>query len=176
MAEKTLHFLDTTLYDLDKGVWGGSQDADVEYYAQPLAERTEWNPPTIDGTIFCGPNAQAARAHVAWWQVTGEAEALAIAKGAVDFLLTHHLQPDGALQHFVSPEAEEERAAGRMPMGLLADAADVTAACLDLYEANQGAAYLDNAERIANWVQGHLEDPRGAVCSMRLRAPKRSGT
>ncbi len=158
VAAKALGYLDTTLYDAERGVWGGSQNADSEYYAQPYAERQEWNPPTVDPTVFCGANAQAARAHVAWWQATGEADALGKAKRAIDFLLANHGKPDGALDHFLPEDAEEAR---RVPTGLLADAADVTAACLDLYEAGQGASYLDHAEQIAVWVRGHLEDPRG---------------
>lgn len=160
VAGKTLGYLDSVLYDPARGVWGGSQDADEEYYAQPPAERVEWNPPTVDPTVLCGPNAQAARAQAAWWKATGEAEALTKAKRAVDFLLGNLRKADGAFDHFLPLDPEMARAAGRVPTGLLADAADVTAACLDLYEAGQGTAYLDHAEALANWVRGHLEDPR----------------
>jgi uncharacterized protein YyaL (SSP411 family) len=160
VAEKTFGYLNGSLYDSTQGTWGGSQAADAEYYAQPLAERSEWNPPTVDPTVFAGPTALAARAHVSWWQATGETEALDRAKRAMDFVLENLLQSDGALNHFL-PESEEDAAsAGRMPTGLLSDAADVTAACLDLYEAGLGSDYLDRAEEIAEWVQGHLEDPR----------------
>lgn len=158
-AERTIQYLDEMLYDVARGVWFGSQDADAEYYAQPLAERAEWNPPAVDKTIFCGANAQAARAHVAWWQVTGDADALQKAKRAVDFLLVNHLQEDGALAHFLASGGDEDT--GHVTVGLLGDSADTAAACLDLYEAAQGAAYLDRAEALAEWVRGHLEDPRG---------------
>lgn len=159
-AEKTLNYINGSLYDSAQGTWGGSQAADAEYYAQPLAERSEWNPPTVDPTVYCGANAQAVRANVAWWQATGDAEALARARKGMDFLITHLLQPDGALNHFLPASEEDVRAVGRMPTGLLADAADVTAACLDLYEAGQGTEYLDRAEEVGEWVRGHLEDPR----------------
>ena len=154
IAQKTLNYLDTILYDSTRGIWGGSQDADVEYYAQPLAERSEWNPPTVDPTVLCGPTAQAIRAQVAWWQATGNTASLAKAKRAMDFLLTNLSKADGAFDHFISEDAEVLQAAGRVPAGLLGDAADVTAACLDLYEAGQGASYLDSAEATANWVRG----------------------
>ena len=157
-AERVLSYLDTTLYDAGRGVWYGSQAADPEFYAQPPAERAEWNPPSIDRTIFCGPNAQAARAHVAWWQATGDTVALAKAERAVDFLLANHLRPDGALARFLPADAGEEVSS---PVGLLGDMTDVAAACLDLYEAGRGTGYLDRAEALAVWVRGHLEDPRG---------------
>jgi hypothetical protein len=79
----------------------------------------------------------------------------------VDFLLGNLRGEDGALVHFFTSDPDAVAAAGRVPAGLLADAADVAAACLDLYEAGQGAFYLDQAEEIAGWVRGHLEDPRG---------------
>jgi len=159
VAEKTLRYMDETLYDSNTGVWGNSQYADSEYYAQPLAERAEWNPPTVDPTIFAGPNALAVRAHVAWWAVTGDAAALSWAKKGMDFLIQNLLKADGALDHFL-PSEDAEPYTGRIPTGLLSDSADFIAACLDLYEAGQGVEYMDRAEEVANWVRGHLEDPR----------------
>jgi uncharacterized protein YyaL (SSP411 family) len=159
-AEQTLRYMHETLYDSETGTWGGSQFADSEFYAQPLAERAEWNPPTVDPTILTGPNAQAVRAYIAWWAATGDAASLDIATRGLDFILTNLLQADGALDHFLPDSDLDPKAVGRIPTGLLADAADVTAACLDLYEAGRGVDYLERAEEIAGWVKGHLEDPR----------------
>jgi len=163
VAEKTIGYLDNVLYDNTRGTWGGSQFADAEYYAQPLAERVEWNPPTVDPTVLTGPNALAVRAHIAWWQVTGDEASLAKAKRGLDFLIQNVLKPDGALDHFLPEEDADVEAAGGVPHGLLGDSADFTAACLDLYEAGQGVHYLDTADLVAGWVRGHLEDPRGGA-------------
>jgi uncharacterized protein YyaL (SSP411 family) len=160
VAEKTLRYMDETLYDSENGTWGNSQYADAEYYAQPLAERAEWNPPTVDPTVYAGPNALAVRAHVAWWQATGDSAALAWAKKGLDFIVANLIKPDGAVDHYF-PMGDDTTPGDRIPTGLLSDAADVSAACLDLYEAGQGVEYLERAEDIANWVKGHLEDPRG---------------
>jgi uncharacterized protein YyaL (SSP411 family) len=162
-AEKTISYLDGVLYDANRGTWGGSQYADAEYYAQPLAERTEWNPPTVDPTVLTGPNALAIRAHVSWWQATGDTESLAKAKRGFDFLAENLLKGDGALDHFL-PEADADTSLfGRIPSGLLSDSADYIAAALDLYEAGQGVSYLDSADLVATWIRGHLEDPRGSA-------------
>ncbi|MES2462635.1 MAG: DUF255 domain-containing protein [Armatimonadota bacterium] len=162
-ATKTFEYLDTVLFDETRGTWGGSQYADAEYYAQPLAERADWNPPTVDPTVLAGPNALAVRAHVSWWQATGDSEALAKAKRGFDFLTENLLKQDGALDHFL-PEADTDLSqVGRIPTGLLSDSADYIAAALDLYEAGQGVAYLDSADLVATWVRGHLEDPRGSA-------------
>jgi Highly conserved protein containing a thioredoxin domain len=176
VSAKTLRYLDTTLYNAETGTWGGSQAADAEYYAQPIEERKEWNPPRVDPTVLAGPNALAVRAHVAWWQATGDAAALAMGKKGMDFVLENLLQPDGAINHFLPAEEEDAERAGRIPTGLLGDAADVTAACLDLYEAGQGVQYLESAEEIANWVRGHLEDPRAGGLFDSVTYPNAVGT
>ncbi|HVK06178.1 MAG TPA: DUF255 domain-containing protein [Armatimonadaceae bacterium] len=175
VSAKTLRYLDTTLYDAETGTWGGSQAADAEYYAQPIEERKEWNPPRVDPTILTGPNAQAVRAHVAWWQATGDAAALAMGRKGLDYLIANALKQDGALDHFIGTDEDVENA-GRIPTGLLGDAADVTAACLDLYEAGQGVEYLEHAENVANWVQGHLEDPRSGGLYDSVTHPNAVGT
>lgn len=160
VAEETLGYLRSHLLDTERGIFGGSQFADAEYYSQPVEERREWNPPVVDQTVYAGANAVAARAFVAWWQATGDESALALARGAMDFVL-EHLVDGGVVSHYLpAPDAED---AGRIPTGLLSDAADVVAACLDLYEAGQGVAYLDRGEEIGNWVRGHLEDPQGGA-------------
>ncbi|MFM7322774.1 MAG: DUF255 domain-containing protein, partial [Armatimonadota bacterium] len=160
IGEETLGYLKTHLLDTNTGAFGGSQFADAEYYAQPVEERREWNPPTVDPVVYAGANALAARAFLAAWQATGDGAALAIARATVDHLVGHHVH-DGVVRHFVAPDSVPD--AGTAPEGLLADSADVAAACLDLYEAGQGTAYLDRAEEIANWVRGHLEDPVGGA-------------
>jgi uncharacterized protein YyaL (SSP411 family) len=161
VAEKTLNYLQTALYDNESGTWGGSQYADAEYYAQPVEERAEWNPPSVDPTVYAGANAMAVRAHIAWWRATGDTESLRIAKRGLDAIIRDLVGADGAIDHFIPDPDAEENFTGRVPTGLLGDSSDVTAACLDLYEAGQGVEYLDRAEEIAAWVRGHLEDPRG---------------
>ncbi|MBC8104436.1 MAG: thioredoxin domain-containing protein [Cytophagales bacterium] len=162
-AKKTISYLDDILYDTNRGTWGASQYADAEYYAQPLAERADWNPPTVDPTVLAGPNSLAVRAHVAWWQATGDTASLEKAKLGLDFITHHLLKPDGALDHFLPEDDTDLESVGRIPTGLLSDSADYIAAALDLYEAGQGVSYLDSADLVASWVRGHLEDPRGSA-------------
>jgi len=154
-AQKGLDYLRTHLWFEDLGAFGGSQFADAEYYAQSLEERAEWNPPAVDETILAGANAAAVRALVSWWQITGEAEALTQARRAMDYVLEHLVSDEGCPTHFQPAEGED---AGASPVGLLADAADLVSACLDLYESGQGVVYLDKGEEIANWCRANLED------------------
>lgn len=154
-AQKGLDYLRTNLWFEDLGVFGGSQFADAEYYAQPAEERKEWNPPAVDETVLTGGNAAAVRALVAWWQITGEEEALVQARRVMDFLLANLVTAEGAPIHFQPAEGEEEQT---VPEGLLADAAELVSACLDLYEVGQGVTYLDRGEEIATWSRINLED------------------
>ena len=106
-AQKGLDYLRTNLWFEDLGVFGGSQFADAEYYAQPAEERKEWNPPPVDETVLTGGNAAAVRALVAWWQITGEAEALVQARRVMDFLLANLVTVEGVPVHFQPAEGEE---------------------------------------------------------------------
>jgi uncharacterized protein YyaL (SSP411 family) len=153
-AEATLAYLDSHLRLDDSGAFGGSQFADAEYYAQPVDERQEWNPPTVDTVVYAGANATAARAFFAGWQATGDTTLRDKAQSTVDYLLAN-LVESGVVTHHSAVDGVISAA------GLLADAADVCAACLDLYEGGCGTHYLDSAEEIAIWVRGHLEDPQG---------------
>ena len=154
-AQKGLDYLRTNLWFEDLGVFGGSQFADAEYYAQPTEERQEWNPPAVDETILTGGNAAVVRALVAWWQITGETEALVQARRVMDFLLANLVTQEGAPIHFQPAEGED---AQDIPEGLLSDAAELVSACLDLYETGQGVVYLDRGEEVANWSRVNLED------------------
>jgi uncharacterized protein len=152
VAEKTFAYLSTQLYDSEKGVWGGSQFADAEYYAQDADGRKIRSAPTVDRTVLTGPNAQAARGCVAYWAALGDVNALAAAKKAVDYLWDNHREVGGALKRHDGADS---------PVGLLTDTARLAAACLDLYEAGQGTAYLDRAESLVKWAGERLSDSIG---------------
>jgi uncharacterized protein YyaL (SSP411 family) len=152
VAEKTFGYLQSQLYDVDRGLWGGSQFADAEYYAQDADGRKVRSAPAVDKTVLTGPNAQAARACVAYWGASGDASALVAARKAVDYLWENHREVGGALKRHDGEGA---------PVGLLADTARLAAACLDLYEAGQGITYLDRAESLVKWAGERLSDPVG---------------
>jgi uncharacterized protein len=53
-------YMDTWLWVPDRGGYGGSQDADEEYYAQDARGRSKLAPPYVDKTIYASWNALAA--------------------------------------------------------------------------------------------------------------------
>ncbi len=153
VAEKTFDYLKTRLYDQGRGVWGGSQFADGEYYSQEAEGRKVRSAPAVDSTILTGPNAQAARACIAYWGATNTADALTMAKRTVDYLWENHRETAGG--------AVKRHDGTGSPVGLLSDTARLAAACLDLYEAGQGIAYLDRAESLVKWAGERLADGVG---------------
>ncbi|MEM3154945.1 MAG: DUF255 domain-containing protein [Candidatus Woesearchaeota archaeon] len=62
VVNKTMFWLMSMMYDQDKGVFYGSQDADEAYCKLPLSERTRHVPPAIDKTIYTDANATMALA------------------------------------------------------------------------------------------------------------------
>ena len=79
-------FLGSTLRDPATGAFGGSQDADEEYYGLAGGEREQRQAPLVDETVFSGANAQAASALLRAYQVLGDEELRAEALGALDFV------------------------------------------------------------------------------------------
>ncbi len=61
-VNKTLFWLFTMMYDNDKGLFYGSQDADEAYCKLPLTERMRHEAPSIDKTIYTDRNAEVALA------------------------------------------------------------------------------------------------------------------
>ena len=60
--------------------------------------------PPLTRPFWTGANAVAVRALVAWWQITGETEALTQACRVMDFLLTNLVAEDGCPTHFQAAE------------------------------------------------------------------------
>ena len=58
-------YLDAHLWNAEAGGYGGSQDADEEYYGHDAAGRAALREPYVDPTIYTAWNAEAARALIA---------------------------------------------------------------------------------------------------------------
>jgi uncharacterized protein YyaL (SSP411 family) len=62
VAVDVKRYMDATLWNERFGGYGGSQDADEEYYALDAAGRAKRKPPYVDPTLYASWNAQAAAA------------------------------------------------------------------------------------------------------------------
>lgn len=146
-------FLETVLLDPESGAFGGSQDADGEYYRLAAPDRSASVAPAVDRTVYAGANAQAAAALFRAYQVLGGDASRKQALGALDFVWDRMWDEKQGPYHYLP-------AGGGMPQlpGLLADAAPLLGACLDAYESGGGEAWLDRAIATATWMLENLWD------------------
>jgi uncharacterized protein YyaL (SSP411 family) len=154
VVRDVIRWMDAVLWQPDRKLWAGSQDADEHYYMLDSAEeRSKHDAPFVDRTAYTGWNALAASAYWAAWNATGDDvfetrahEAMgAIARGLWD----PHTK---ALRHFDAAE-------GSSVVDLLGDVATNLAASLDAYETGLHPGALGGAKRLAMTLRDRLEDP-----------------
>ncbi|HLB24730.1 MAG TPA: DUF255 domain-containing protein [Nitrospirota bacterium] len=98
-VKKTLDYVDGWLWQ-EAGYFGGSQDADEEYYKLTLEERLDRTPPSVDGTMFTNLNARTAYAYLTAWEAFGETKYKDRAFAALEFILSKTKGEGGGLYHF----------------------------------------------------------------------------
>ncbi|MEW5761741.1 MAG: DUF255 domain-containing protein [Bacillota bacterium] len=156
VARDVLHYLEENLYNGEGAGWGGSQDADEEYYCLTLEERRARPAPYIDRTVYVGWNGLMARTLcVASWVLREERWAR-LAAETVDFLWKRAYDRERGLAHFV--EGEERKLFGR-----LEDQMRVGRACLALYQTTGAGEWLDRSQALVDFCLQHLRAPNGAL-------------
>ena len=150
VARDIHRYLSTVLLDPETGAFGGSQDADEEYYALERQARSKRLAPPLDRTVFAGPNAIAAAGLLRGYQVLGDASMRQEALAVLDFVWSRMWDAGAGLSHYFDGEPH-------LP-GLLADVCRLLPACLDAYESGGGEAWLDRSLILARWLLDNLED------------------
>jgi len=153
ITQGIMQFLEQVLLDNDRGVFGGSQDADEEYFRLPAEQRAQRGIPHVDRTVYVSWNAMAASAYLAAYRATGEERLLELAQRVTEFLLGHCHRPQAGMCRYHDGQPQL--------FGLLADQAYMIRALLDLHEASGEAYYLNAAEEIATFVHERLSSERG---------------
>ena len=153
VVRDVIRWMDAVLWQPEKSLWAGSQDADEHYYTLDSApERAKHEAPFVDRTAYTGWNALAASAYWAAWNATGD-EAFegrahdamgSIARGLWD-------TQTKSLHHFDAAE-------GTKVVDLLGDVAADLAASLDAYETGLHPGALGGAKRMAMTLRDRLED------------------
>lgn len=147
-AEGVLRWMLATLWSEEAQAFGGSQDADADYYARPRSERAA--PPSVDPTIFAGHNGLAiealVRAAAAWGRPGLRATALAVGHS----LLESHVDPDGAV-----------RRCRNGVVGLLEDQAGAATGLLALWQATGDPIWRDAVARVLGWTDRELRCEEG---------------
>ncbi len=143
-------YLQGVLLDPETGAFGGSQDADEDYYRLNAGDREKAAAPLVDRTVFSGWNATAASALLRAYQVFGDGGFRDSALRALSYVWENMWDGTDGPAHDLN--------GGTSVAGLLSDTAALARACLDAYESGAGDRWLDRATLAARWMIANLED------------------
>lgn len=149
-------YVRTTLRDPQTGRFYGSQDADEEYFSLPLEERRERTAPYVDRTSYTNWSANLASAFFAVADALDDDDLGAAAVTALDDIAAHLIDPDGLAYHYVVPGGEPS------VRGLLTDQVAYLRALIDAHEWSGEPRFVDRARALADAVEAHFSDERGA--------------
>lgn len=153
-AERIVVWAEASLRRPD-GLWGGSQDADEEYYRLDADGRRGRTAPYVDPSAYANWTARWIRALGTAGGRLGRADWVQRASDALDTLLDRAVARDGLLYHVLPADGEPE------VHGLLADALEAAAACVALAQATSRTDLLEHARRIVAAMQRSLWDDDG---------------
>ncbi|HXF70090.1 MAG TPA: DUF255 domain-containing protein [Thermoflexus sp.] len=159
-AVKAIAYIRRTLYDPERGVFWGSQDADEEYYALSRREREQRTPPAVDRTVYVNWNSQMALA----WMIAGDfLQEPAFHEEAIRTLealwtLAFDAQI-GALLHYVDVHGERADQKGVPP--LLTDQVHYARAALAAFQRTGDPRFLERARRLRTYMESALADAEG---------------
>ncbi len=167
LAQSTA-YVRTTLYDEERGVFLGSQDADERYFSLGATERARREKPYVDPTSYTAWSASLAGAFAQIAVVTAEDELAEIARRVLDTLENRMCGSDGLMLR-VWRFGEEPRVGG-----MLADQSATIAASLDAYEALGDERFFQRADRVARATLAAFAADGGAAAD-RIASPEDLG-
>ena len=137
----------------DDGLWGGSQDADEEYYRLPPEEREKRAEPYVDPTIYTHANALMIQSQLLAASLINPTQYGPIALTALEALYDRMWDDEAGLYHLDRGDQPE------LP-GLLVDVTQVALALLDGYEYTGDPLFLERAHTVLEWADAHLWEGR----------------
>ncbi|HHL39981.1 MAG TPA: thioredoxin domain-containing protein [Deltaproteobacteria bacterium] len=152
VAEKTLHYVLTTLYDEEAGRFYGSQDADEVYYHFTAAERARVEPPHVDRNSYAFSNAQMASTLLRAAAVLGDERYAEAGRRALEFIRKELLTDYGVLSYYDHKD-------GRAHInGNIEPNAWAALAFLEAYGLTGEKSYLESAGKVLDFALEHLYD------------------
>jgi uncharacterized protein YyaL (SSP411 family) len=152
-AQGVLDYIDTTLWDRERGYFYGSQQADPAYYALDEKGRSERRSPYVDKTAYTGRNAAVASAYMQASAVRDEPRYADLAVRALEFIWQNSYREGLGVHHYYDNRLH-------LP-GLLADQTSMARAWLDAYEYFGREVYLQRAETLMRFADNALRDDDG---------------
>src|SRR5580704_8276653 len=151
-----LGYVARVLRDPGNGFFGGSQDADEEYYALPLEERSARGEPYVDRTSYTNWTCTLAGAQCLCARALDDDALLTQALETLDNVNHTLVGDDGLLFHVLVPGGTPEI------RGLLVDHVAYLRALLDAHEISGEPRFLERAESIAATTATNFSDAGGA--------------
>src|SRR5437868_5484022 len=144
------------------GAFYVSQDADLDhdtdghkYYALSDGERRKLGMPRIDRNLYARENGWAISGLSAYYDVTNDPKALAIAERAAKWVIANRALPDGGFRH-----GDKDRGGP-----FLGDTLAMGQAFLDLYAATGNRDWLSSAARAGDFVATFRDQAGGFLTS-----------
>jgi uncharacterized protein len=141
-----MEYVRRVLRDPATGLFGGSQDADEEYYALPLDRRSERAAPYVDRTSYTNWTTALAGAQCLVARALDDVSLLTEALATLDTVDARLRAPNGLLYHVLVPGARPEVG------GLLGDQVAYARSLLDAHEISGEGRFLDRARSLADVV------------------------
>jgi uncharacterized protein YyaL (SSP411 family) len=153
VVRDVIRWTDAVLWQPDKKLWAGSQDADEHYYTlDSIEERAKHDAPFVDRTAYTGWNALAASAYWAAWSALGDEAFDTRAHEAMGGSASRLWNSESkALYHF-------DGEGNQKVVDLLGDVAANLSVNLDAYETGIHPGALGGASRMAMTLRDRLED------------------
>ncbi|MEW5800819.1 MAG: DUF255 domain-containing protein [bacterium] len=168
IAQSILHYLDTHLFDPDRGAFFGSQRADEQYYQKSGTERTFYPAPPYGKAIYTDWNALTVSACLRASAILGREIYLDRAKKTMDYLWQHCATGDLGMLHAADlPHDTTWR--------LLQDQISTARALLDCYQVFGDDSYLSSAALLAQVLSRHFYDDRNGGFWDRMDTKEPSG-
>jgi uncharacterized protein YyaL (SSP411 family) len=144
------------------GAYYVSQDADLDhdtdghkYYALGDAERRKLGMPRIDKNLYARENGWAISGLAAYYNVSGDAKALASAERSARWVLANRARPDGGFDHGAKDRGGP----------FIGDTLAMGQAFLDLYAASGNRDWLSSAAKVGEFIATFRDEAGGFFTS-----------
>lgn len=144
-------FAEAKLLNSTTGGFGGSVDADEEYYHLRADARAEWRPPAVDTTLYTNWNAMMISAFLEAAACFDEPFLAELGLGALEAVWSRSFAPESGLAHY-------DDGAPHLP-GLLTDMIWMGQALLAAQTYQGSGDYLARAETLMDIMRSRLYDP-----------------
>jgi hypothetical protein len=151
-------YVRTTLRDPLTGFFAGSQDADEEYFAQPLDERRRRTAPFVDRTSYTNWTCALAGAWFFAALALDDDDLLREACQTLDTVHERLIDEDGLAFHFIVPGGTAQ------VRGLLTDQSAYLRALIDGHELSGHARFVERAQALADRILDRFEADDGGFC------------